>query len=315
MAVVGKINSVQSVVASIKYARDGRDKDNGEEKCVGSTGYGIDPDYAEWQIRATARAYGKEKGVQGYSMVTSFKEGEISPQEALEVTQEAWLRTTREMNGDFPCAFYVHGNTNHIHVHAVAGAIDPQTGVKLHQKKMWELLADKTNEVCREHNLSVIAEKTEKRQDRVEFHLNQRGTYSWKTDLKERIEKAMTPALQNVKDFKANLQQLGVTLHDRMRQGEPIFLYEFLGKDHKNHKIKDFKLGGTAYQRQPILEKIKDKSNIKASDIDQANDLSSFFRSFSASVEKERARKRERLREERLSQPRWTDRDRGGPSL
>lgn len=47
MAVVGKINSVQSVVASIKYARDGRDKNNGEEKCVGATGYGIDWGHTE----------------------------------------------------------------------------------------------------------------------------------------------------------------------------------------------------------------------------------------------------------------------------
>lgn len=293
------------MVASIKYARDGRDKNNGEEKCVGATGYGIDPNYAEWQIKAVAKAYGKEKGVQGYSMVTSFKEGEISPQNALKVTQEAWLRTTREMNGDFPCAFYVHGNTKHIHVHAVAGAIDAQTGVKLHQKRMWELLAEKTNEVCKEVGLSVVSDRAEKRQDRFEYHLNQQEAYSWKSELKGLLEQALTSHVTSGDDFIANLQALGVQVKHRKRQGEPIYLYEFLGKDGKHHRTKDYKLGGTAYERRYLLAKIKEVVLSTDKEQEKLEAFSDFFRSareahlqYKAYEKAMREQARERHREE-----------------
>lgn len=255
MAVVGKINSVSSIVASIKYARDGLDRDSKLEKCVASSGYGIDPEYAEWQIKATARAYGKEKGVQGYSMVTSFKEGEISPQEALEVVKETWRRMTGRMNGDFPCAFYVHGNTKHIHVHSVAGAIDPQTGVKLHQKRMWELMTEISDQVCQEHGLSVVTEKTMERADRFECHLRAKGLYSWKEDLKRRIDGAVSRLRGfTIGEFRQRLQDVGVIAHDRKRKNKPIFMYEFVGEDNKQHKIKDYKLGGFSYEYQNIAE-------------------------------------------------------------
>lgn len=317
MAVIGKINSVENVTASVKYARDGLDKDTKEIKCVVSGGYGIDPDVAEWQIKATARAYSKEKGIEGYSIVTSFKEGKISPERALEVVKETWERVTKEMNGDFPCAFYVHGNTDHVHVHAVAGAVDPQTGVKLHQKRMWELMRDKSDEVCREYGLSVVEEKAEKRQDRIEYHLNKQGTYSWKTELKERIEKAFTPAIQSIEDFKQSLRNLGVELHSRMRKQEPIFMYEFTGKDGKQHKAKDFKLGGMAYERQYLENKINSLSKSNSKQSEKAKELSDFFTSFSAEVENQRQKEavlRQRQLEARQRRPK-INRDRGGISL
>lgn len=316
MAVIGKINSVGNVTASVKYARDGLDKETKEDKCVASDGYGIDPDVAEWQIKATARAYGKGKGVEGYSIVTSFKEGEISPQKALEVVKETWTRTTKDMNGDFPCAFYVHGNTNNIHVHAVAGAVDPQTGVKLHQKRMWELMKEKSDQVCKEYGLSVIQEKAEKRQDRIEYHLNKQGAYSWKSELKERIEKALTPAVQSVEDFKQNLKALGVELHNRMRKQSPIFMYEFTGKDGKHHKAKDYKLGGTVYERKPLEAKIKSLGKSRVEKAEKAQELSDFFTDFSAKVHEKRTFEREKLRMQqearRLARTRI---DRGGPRL
>lgn len=314
MAVVGRINSVQSVVASIKYARDGLDKETGEVKCVASGGYGIDPNHAEWQLKATARAYGKEKGVQGYSMVTSFKEGEISPQKALEVVQETWERVTAQMNGDFPCAFYVHGNTDHVHVHALAGAIDPQTGVKLHQKKMWELVKTVSDKVCKAHGLSVIAEKTDKRQDRVEYHLNQKGAYSWKSELKSYIEQALTPAVKGLTDFKNNLMAFGVNVHDRMRQGKPIFLYEFVGQDQKTHKIKDFKLGGTAYQREPLLTKIDEWGRDSLDKQQKYDELSAFFKAFNAEKEPELSQE-DVFSRDYDDEVYWLDRDDGGMEL
>lgn len=312
MAVIGKINSVTNVTASVKYARDGLDRQTKELKCVGSDGYGINPDYAEWQIKATAKAYGKQRGVEGYSMVTSFKEGEISPKNALIVVKEAWKRTTREMNGDFPCAFYVHGNTKNIHVHAVAGAIDPQTGVKLHQKRMWELLAEKTNEVCKEVGLSVIADRAEKRQDRFEYHLNKQGAYSWKSELKEVIEQALTSSVRSSENFIANLQALGVQVKHRTRQGEPIYLYEFVGQDGKTHKAKDYKLGGTAYERQHLLEKIQEVVRSTSDEQEKLEAFSAFFKSARESHLQQKAYEKAMREQEREQRRERQRRDLGG---
>ncbi|MFZ2484139.1 MAG: relaxase/mobilization nuclease domain-containing protein [Streptococcus parauberis] len=291
MAVIGKINSVQSVVSSVKYARDGLDKDTKEIKCVEKDGYNINPDKAEWQIKSTAKAYGKEGGVEGYSMVTSFKQGEITPEKALEVVKKTWIETTKDMNGDFPCAFYVHGNTDNIHVHSVAGAIDPQTGIKLSQHRMWELMKYHSDSICLENGLSVITEKAEKRMDHVEFHLNKKGAYSWKSELKEKIEVAFNPSVKNLEDFKSNLKSLGVKVHDRVRNNEQIFMYEFTGKDNKIHKAKDFKLGGSAYEKQTLNRKAKSLNKSKLGNKEKAKELYGFFNTYNKGAAKEKAEK------------------------
>ncbi|WP_153056682.1 relaxase/mobilization nuclease domain-containing protein, partial [Streptococcus suis] len=89
-------------------------------------------------------------------------------------------------------------------------------------------------------------DRAEKRQDRFEYHLNKQGAYSWKSELKEYVEQALTSSVRSSEDFIANLQALGVQVKHRTRQGEPIYLYEFVGQDGKTHKAKDYKLGGTA---------------------------------------------------------------------
>ncbi|WP_407350099.1 relaxase/mobilization nuclease domain-containing protein [Lactococcus garvieae] len=277
MAVVSKIETVKNVIASVKYAKDGKDKTTKEEKCVCMGGYQIDPNNAIYQIRATAKAFGKEnQKVQAYSLITSFKGQEVTPEQAVQITKEAWERSTNLMNGDFPCAFYVHGNTDNIHVHQIIGAIDGQTGLKLHQKQMWRLVADKTNEVCKEHDLSIIKEVANERKDRVEFH---EMKYSWKTDLKERINQAMDKTLSQINCsigyFRQSLSDLGVKIHDRNHRvntqteftgngeaktewkNQVIFMYEFVGKDKKKHKLKDYKLGGENYEQAVISADIK----------------------------------------------------------
>lgn len=277
MAVVSKIETVRNVIASVKYAKDGRDKKTKEEKCVYIGGYQIDPNNAIYQIRVTAKAFGKEnQKVQAYSLITSFNGQEVTPEQAIQITKEAWERSTKLMNGCFPCAFYVHGNTDNIHVHQIVGAIDGQTGVKLHQKQMWRLVAEQTNEVCKAHDLSVIKEVANERKDRVEFHETK---YSWKTDLKDRINQAMDKTLSQINcsigQFRQSLSELGVKIHDRNHRvntkieftgngeaetewkNQVIFMYEFTGKDKKKHKLKDYKLGGENYEQAVISADIK----------------------------------------------------------
>ncbi|AUS70620.1 relaxase/mobilization nuclease domain-containing protein [Lactococcus lactis] len=277
MAVVSKIETVKNVIASVKYAKDGKDKTTKEEKCVYMGGYKIDPNNAIYQIRATAKAFDKEnQKVQAYSLITSFKGQEVTPEQAMQLTKEAWKRSTKIMNGDFPCAFYVHGNTDNIHVHQIIGALDGQTGLKLHQKQMWRLIADKTNEVSKEQGVSVIKEIANERKDRVEFHETR---YSWKTDLKERINQAMDKTMSQINcsigQFRKSLLELGVKIHDRNHRvntkteftgngeantewkNQAIFMYEFTGKDKKKHKLKDYKLGGENYEQAVISADIK----------------------------------------------------------
>lgn len=280
------ITTTGSVRASFRYAKDGKDRETGQDKCIAMSGYKIDPNNAHYQIKATAKAYGKEnQKVQAYNIVTSFKGQEVSPEKALQVAKEAWQRATKHMNGDFPCAFYVHGNTENIHVHALAQAIDPATGTKLHQKQMWRLIAEKTDQVCLEQGLSIVQDKALERQDRMEYHLNQgkNPKYSWKTDLKERINTAMERTFEqaacSLELFKQKMQEVGVKIHERNHRvlAEPvkftdngqtaptkwetqaIFMYEFEGKDQKKHKAKDYKLGGINYERYEITADIEQR--------------------------------------------------------
>lgn len=253
-----QVSSTRNVIAALKYARDGKDKQ--QDKCVAQSGYGTNPKQSEWEFLAVRNAYQKKHGIQGHIIIQSFPTGEVSPKQANQLGLQLITKINEQLPQEYQAAIYTHGNTDQIHNHIIINAVSAENGRKYTKYKQWEFVKDLNDELMQAHGLSV-PERVAERETLVEQKLTKKGKYSWKADLKQRINQAMDEVMSKVEPtidaFKQQLKRLGVLVHDRKRKGVPIFMYQFTDEEEKDRKCKDFKLGGANYEKAEIESDIQ----------------------------------------------------------
>lgn len=103
--------------------------------------------------------FDKHKGRQYLHYVQSFKEGEVTPQEALNLTEKLCKKTMRN-NEVF---LGVHTDTKHIHCHIVVNSVSFVDGYKFQcsakELQTWKNIA---NEINLEYGLEIPQKSTEK---------------------------------------------------------------------------------------------------------------------------------------------------------
>ena len=106
------------------------------------------------QMLDTKRAYGKEDGVQYYHIIQSFKPGEVTPEQALEIATEF----AKEHLPGYETVIGVHVDKEHIHAHLVFNSVNADTGEKYHSnaQSYYQQIRSISDRLCREHGLSVI---------------------------------------------------------------------------------------------------------------------------------------------------------------
>lgn len=117
------------------------------------------------QMMATKKKFGKADKRQGYHLILSFMEGEVSPDTAYEITQ----RFVKEYLGSLYEAVYcVHDNTDHVHSHIIFNSVGFLDGRKYrYEKGDWAKdIQPITNRLCEEYGLSTIDIGADKEKDR-----------------------------------------------------------------------------------------------------------------------------------------------------
>lgn len=176
-------------------------------------GVNCQPDMAFEQMKETKRKFGKIDQRQGYHIVLSFKEGEITPDTAYEITEkfiEQYLRNQYEV------VFSVHDNTDHIHSHIVFNSVSCIDGRKYHYKKGdWEKeIQPITNMLCEEYGLSILEigdEKSDPDRGYQNWSVNRDGPFVWSDMIKRDLDACI---LQNntFDDFLVMLKDKGYEL-------------------------------------------------------------------------------------------------------
>ena len=112
-------------------------------------------DSAFEQMKATKRKFGKVDKRQGYHIILSFKEDEVNPDTAFEITR----RFVEEYLGkSYEAVYVVHDNTAHVHSHIVFNSVSFGDGKKYrYEKGDWaKYIQPITNKLCQEYGLSII---------------------------------------------------------------------------------------------------------------------------------------------------------------
>lgn len=140
----------KDLYAALRYAEN--DDKTDRKMFVGGINCSAQNAYAE--MIAVQRRFGLRGKVVGYHGIQSFREGEVTPEQAFAIGKE----TARKMWGDkYQVLVTVHLNTDNVHCHFVVNPVSFKDGTKFKNKigdhKELRKISD---EICREHGLSVL---------------------------------------------------------------------------------------------------------------------------------------------------------------
>ena len=193
-----KLGNTKSASRAINYA---------EKRAEEKSGLNCDIDYAKSSFKQTRALYGKENGIQAHTVIQSFKPGEVTPEQC----NQLGLELAEKIAPNHQVAIYTHTDKEHVHNHIVINSIDLETGRKYQSnKKQRDFVKRSNDEICREHGLSVPERNTAKlRYTQAEKSLIEKDQYSWKDDLREKIENAKDHT-SDFKSFSEHLEQSGI---------------------------------------------------------------------------------------------------------
>ena len=205
----------------IDYAENG-DK---TEETLFVSGINCDPKNAKKEMMKIKKKFVKTDGVLAWHAYQSFKEGEVTPDEAHKIG----LELVKEMWGDrFQVVVTTHLNTSHIHNHFVVNSVSFLDGKKYNADRSSYAEFRRLNDlICMEHGKSFLQEKRTKSGINYLNYQNRNITYTnYYKKAKEDLDFAI--AISNSYDeFKRTLSNIGYEITVRAEK------LSIRGKDYK----------------------------------------------------------------------------------
>jgi hypothetical protein len=227
-----------------------------EKRAVLKDGLNLDVDYAKSQFKQVREVYGNQGKTQAYASRISFSPKEFDPtneddqQKALDIAKEVYQKTYPNQQ----VALYEHADTDALHIHAVIGAIDLETGKKMHGnwQEYREKLVHNTDEIIQKHGLEVTKVDPERYEKRsmAEIKMHDRGQPTWKDQIRQAVDSTMSnPLIRDFQTFRDDLKQKAIDVWERGKD----LTYQLTGT---NYKARGNKLG-TAYEKGAIYNELE----------------------------------------------------------
>lgn len=191
----------------------------------------------------------------GYHAFQSFAEGEVTPEQAhrigVELAQELW--------GDrFQVVVTTHLNTNHIHNHFLLNSVSFKDGLKYYNnRETYALMRQTSDNLCREHGLSVIEEKPcgKYHIDYTKYYKNHIKKSNYHTTTKQDIDYAIAQT-DSYKEFETLMKKMNYELIYRAGKLS-------VRKEPYKRNIRVERAFGDEYTVVRIKERIKTEKAIK----------------------------------------------------
>ena len=210
---VTKLHSISgSVCGAIEYIVDGNK--TRDHSLVESFMCETEPVRAAAEFRAVRQRVGSRKSTtQAQHIIQSFSPNEVTPEQAMEITQELCHRLLQEQ---YQYIIAIHTDHDHIHAHILVNNTNFTTGRIFEtehnqgrkSERAWAEIRRISDELCKEHNLSVIDKPKGKGVSHYEWEAQKNGT-SWKEKLRQMI-KAMVEQSADLSDFFKRCTECGI---------------------------------------------------------------------------------------------------------
>ena len=206
-------------------------------------------DMAFEQMMDTKKQFGKTDKRQGYHIILSFKEDEVEPDRAFEITQ----KFVAEYLGDaYEAVFVVHDNTDHVHSHIVFNSVSFVDGKKYrYEKGDWaKYIQPITNKLCQEYGLSIIdvedGSKEKQHENYKDWSEYREGSFVWADMIKRDFDACILQA----NDFSGFLELLSEKGYE-VKQGKYLAV-----RPQGMTRFRRCKTLGENYSQEAIVERI-----------------------------------------------------------
>lgn len=148
---------------------------------------------ARKEMILTKKQWQKEGGIAAYHGYQSFAPGEVTPKLAHKIGVELARRLWGER---FEVIIATHLNAKCIHNHFVLNSVSFKDGRRYcDNKASYALMRQTSDELCREHSLSVIRQKYANRKHYAEWKAEQKSRPTWRSAIREDVDKAVMSAM------------------------------------------------------------------------------------------------------------------------
>ena len=239
-----KITKPGSLEEAVDYALN---RDKTESVCF-ETGLSCLCETAFADMKENVQRWHKTGGVQGYHLVQSFAEGEVTPELAHQIGVEL---ADQLLGGRYQAVVTTHLNTRHIHNHIVWCAVALDNGRKYHSnaKSYYTEVRARSDALCRQYGLSVIETPESERGKRqyAKWQAEANGQPTWRTAIRMDVDEAIALAL-TWRQFLAVLERKGYEI----RMGRKYPTLRPPGKE----RFVRFKTLGKSYTPEVIRQRI-----------------------------------------------------------
>ncbi len=221
--------------------------------------YGCSPETAAYDFKFALSKTNQSDPNKAYHLIQSFLPGEVSYKEAHQIGVEL---ADKLLEGKYSYVVTTHIDKGHVHNHIIFCAADNVNHEKYHDcKKTYYNIRSLSDDLCREHELSIITPGEKRGKTYKEWQAGKNGS-AWKEQLKADIDEAIKSAA-TYEDCIALIRAKG---------------YEVKGEDfgEKAHKFISFrpldrerfvrgsaKSLGAEYTKERIKERIEEKALVK----------------------------------------------------
>ena len=195
-----------------------------------------------------------------YHLIQSFAPGEVGAKEAHEIGKEL---AERLLGGRYSYVVSTHTDKNHCHNHIIFCAADNITHKKYHDcKRSYWNIRHINDELCEEHNLSVIKENKHIGKSYKEWMADKAGT-SWKSKLKSDINETIKQA-HTYDEFLDLMKSKGYEIKDAEISPEAHKYIGFRAPGQERWIRGRPKSLGDDFTKERIRERIEEKARIRA---------------------------------------------------
>ena len=250
---------IHAVTATVHKAVDYICNPDKTDEGILISSYGCSPETAAYDFKFALSKTKQSDPNKAYHLIQSFLPGEVSYKEAHQIGVEL---ADKLLEGKYSYVVSTHIDKGHVHNHIIFCAADNINHEKYHDcKKTYYNIRSLSDNLCREHELSVITPGEKRGKTYKEWQAGRNGS-AWKEQLKADIDEAIKNAtayedcieLIRAKGYEVKGETFGENAHK---------FISFRPLDRERFVRGSVKSLGAEYTKERIKERITEKALAK----------------------------------------------------
>jgi len=247
---------IHAITATVHKAVDYICNPDKTDEGILISSYGCSPETAAYDFKFALSKTKQSDPNKAYHLIQSFLPGEVSYKEAHQIGVEL---ADKLLEGKYSYVVSTHIDKEHVHNHIIFCAADNINHEKYHDcKKTYYNIRSLSDNLCREHELSVITPGEKRGRTYKEWQAGKNGS-AWKEQLKADIDEAIKNAaayedcieLIRAKGYEVKGETFGENAHK---------FISFRPLDRERFVRGSVKSLGAEYTKERIKERITEKA-------------------------------------------------------